>query len=172
MGKEAPRVAPDEPEIHPDFDDRQTDGSEGPPPRRRKYRRIAGVFFASVIVYLVAVGLVSVIPQVFWPEPGEIPRDLGCRDGLAQLRQELLTYTSERVRDPSTDADLDPFFSDWDLRHLALEPRCAEGREQDAWQLLGRLRQRTEGTLERYAREEAELAATMDSTLAAPRGGR
>ena len=143
-----------------------SDGTEDPAPRRGLYRRIAGAFFGLIVAYLIGVGLVSVIPQIFWPEQVELPQDLSCREGLSQLREELLSYSSGRVRSPDgVAAGFGPFFDNWDNRHVALESRCASGNEQDAWELLGRLRQRVQGTLERYDREEAELARALDSTL-------
>lgn len=139
-----------------------------PPPKRGIYRRIVTVLMASVIVYLCGVGLYSVVPQVFYPQTAEIPADLTCRDGLGRLRAELLTYSADRIRLPS-DTEAAPvaaFFAEWDPRYMGLESRCASDSEAEAWELLGRLRQRVEGTLERYDREEGELARAMDSTLA------
>lgn len=125
---------------------------------------------ACIIIYLCGVGLYSVVPQVFYPQPAEIPEDLTCRDGLGRLRAELLTYSADRIRLPSNSEAAPPgdFFAEWDPRHVALESRCTTGTEGEAWELLGRLRQRVQGTLERYDREEGELARAMDSTLAGP----
>ncbi len=164
FGKDSRPVASRERDVH------DPDAQGDPPPRRGLYRRVAGAFFASAIVYLIAVGLFSVIPQIFWPEHSELPEDVTCRAGLDELRGELLGYSAARVRDPADQTAPAPFFVGWDDRHVALMARCAPGEERDAWELLGRMRQRVQGTLERYDREEAELARAMDSTLAAREG--
>ncbi|GAB5541874.1 MAG: hypothetical protein RLO52_32560 [Sandaracinaceae bacterium] len=129
-------------------------------------RGIATSIVVAGLVYLCGVGFYSVIPQVFWPERGEAPEGLSCRDGLTDLRGELLSRAGDRVASGGGGAEsLTRWLDDWDRRHLALEARC-DGERHDAWQVLGRLRQRLQGTLERFDAEEGGFARDMDSRLA------
>lgn len=132
---------------------------------RRLGRRIATLIVMSGIAYLIGVGLYSVIPQVFFPESTPPPDDLSCANGLNGLRDELLSEAGARVEEtPNDPADLHGWLREWDRRHTGLESRCT-GDEHDGWILLGQLRQRLEGTLERYDREEGELARAFDQIL-------
>lgn len=133
--------------------------------RKSLGRRIATVVVSLAILYLVGVGLASVIPQVFWPDRVALDPSLTCAEGLREMRAELLARSSDRVASLGAQEDLTPFFARWDERHVALEPRCS-GSELDAWELLGRLRQRVDDTLERVDDEEGDLARRMDNTLA------
>lgn len=133
---------------------------------RRLGRRIAGGAVIVFLVYLIGVGVISVVPQVFWPEMAELDPAIGCEDGVRDLRTELLTFAGERVASAGGDpAALEAYFDRWDLRHRALEPRC-QGDGHHAWTLLGRMRGRLESRLERFDAEEGALAREVDSTLA------
>lgn len=127
-------------------------------PGRSLGRTIATVIVASGIVYLLGVGLVSVIPQIFTPARADLPQELSCQDGLDELRAELLDRAGERVSAGGSDTrDLRAWLDDWDARYHGLEPRC-EGNQYQRWTLVGRLRRRIEGTLERFDREDGALA--------------
>ncbi len=148
---------------------RSDDESRGAEPHRRSRslgRRIATVLVVCGLAYLVGVGLISVIPQVFWPEAAELPTSLSCADGVRELRDELLSFASDHVARAGSDdsREMRPFFERWDLRHRALEARC-EGEEADAWVQLGQTRERLEATLQRFDAEEGALARQVDHTL-------
>jgi len=127
-------------------------------PGRRLGRTIATVIVASGIAYLLGVGLLSVIPQIFYPAQADLPEDLSCGEGLDELRAELLDRAGERVAAGGSDTrDLRAWLVDWDARYHGLESRC-DGDQYQRWTLVGRLRRRIEGTLERFDREDGALA--------------
>ncbi len=135
------------------------------PPGRRTGRAIATTVIAGGILYLIGVGFYSVIPQIFFPPHAELPAGVTCAGGVDDLRDELMSFAGERVE---TGGDADPaalrrWLRDWDGRYHALEARC-DAHERPRWSLLGRLRRRLQGTLERYGREEGELARAIEST--------
>ncbi|MGE0787007.1 MAG: hypothetical protein AB7S26_15140 [Sandaracinaceae bacterium] len=133
----------------------------------RRYRAIVGVLIGAVIVYLLGVGLASVVPELFWPRAAALSPDVQCEPALRELRTSLLEYAADRTRAAAgTEESMEPFFDGWDDRFMGLESRCED--EHDAWDLLGRLRQRTQGSLERQAREEGELARALDDALGGP----
>ena len=136
---------------------------------RRLGRRLALAGVVAPLAYLIVVGLASVVPQVFWPPRGDVDPSISCADGLRSLRGELLSRAGERVAaGGGTDGEaLRRWLRRWDLSHRALEARCT-GPERRAWRLLGQLRQRLQGTLERFDAEEGELARALDHSLARP----
>jgi len=152
--------------------ERETETDREDPRRESRRSRSLGRGIATAVVvaglvYLCFVGFYSVIPQVFWPERGEAPDGVSCAAGLTDLRGELLARAGDRVASGGGDqASLTTWLDGWDRRHLALEARC-DGERHDAWQVLGRLRQRLQGTLERFDAEEGGFARDMDSRLAA-----
>lgn len=151
--------------------DTQKRPSESAESRRRSRslgRRIATGLVVCGLVYLIGVGFVSVIPQVFWPEGADIDPAIGCADGLRDLRGELLAFAGEHVAAGGSDqpSRVRGYLQRWDLRHRGLEARCQSADESDAWVRLGRMRERLQGTLERFDEEEGALARHVDSTLA------
>lgn len=131
-------------------------------------RRLAIGLVASLLLYLIGVGLVSVIPQVFWPEAAEIDASVRCADGLRDLRAELLAFAGEHVAAGGSERPgrVRDYLARWDLRHRGLEARCTGAGEDEAWVALGRMRERLQGTLERFDENEGALARSVDSTLA------
>lgn len=130
-------------------------------------RRIATVVVGSALVYIVTVGVISVVPQVFWPETATLDPSITCAEGLRDLRAELLTFAGEHVANGGSERDdevVDRFLRPWDLRHRGLEARCT-GEERNTWELLGRMRQRLESTLARFDAEEGALARAVDHDL-------
>lgn len=128
-------------------------------------RAIATSLVVALLAYLIGVGFYSVVPTLFWPETIEVAEDVSCADGLADLRAELFARAGDRVASGGGERDaLRSWLRGWDRRHLAFEARCED--QHDAWQLLGRLRQRVQGTLERFDAHERELARDLDRTLA------
>lgn len=126
-------------------------------------RRIATAVVVCGLAYLIIVGVASVVPQVFWPEKAVVDPSVTCADGLRDLRAELLAFAGEHVARGGSDdgRTVRNFLGPWDLRHRGLEERCA-GDERDTWVLLGRMRERLQGTLERFDAEEGALARAVD----------
>ena len=121
-------------------------------------RKIAIGIVVSSIGYLIGVGLVSVIPQVFYPENADVPSEVSCAEGVRDLRADLLTHAAERVGAGEADpVALRSWFTAWDARYYAIESRC-DGTDLERWTLVGRLRHRLQGTLERFDSAEGELA--------------
>ncbi len=149
--------------------DTQERSGESAESRRRSRslgRRLATGLVVCGLLYLIGVGLLSVIPQVFWPEAAEVDPSISCADGLRDLRAELLAFAGEHVaRGGSDDREtVRNFLGPWDLRHRGLEERC-EGDERDAWVRLGQMRERLQGTLYRFDAEEGALARAVDLDL-------
>lgn len=128
---------------------------------------IATVVVVAGLVYIIGVGFISVIPQVFWPEAADTDPAISCAEGLRGLRGELLARAGDHVREGGAEQprSLRPFLNDWDLRHRGLERRC-QGAGHDAWVRLGQMRGRLQATLERFDGEEGALARQLESTLA------
>jgi hypothetical protein len=128
-------------------------------------RRFATLLYWALALYIVAVGVFSIVPQVFWPHTRALAESVTCVDGLTDLRGELLANAGQRVEQGGARPEaLRTWLIDWDARHAALEARCG-GQGHDAWVLLGRLRQRLESTLVRFDEEEGSLARDVDSAL-------
>ncbi len=144
--------------------------SAGRSPRGRSRsvgRAIATGIVVLGLVYIVGVGFISVIPQVFWPEAAPLEPGVSCTDGLRALKGELLDRAAARVGRTDTEepSDLRPYLEAWDRRHAALEPRCG-GEGERAWVQLAQMRGRLQATLERFDAEEGALARDVESTLA------
>ena len=88
------------------------------------------------------------------------PWDASDDAPIAELLQ-TAGHRVERAGAPSL-PDLHDWLRDWDRRHVALEGRCSSELERERWSLLGRLRHRLQGTLERFEREEGVLARAMN----------
>jgi len=144
----------------------ETAGETGARSQAGLGRRIATAVVVCALGYLVIVGVASVVPQVFWPARAEIDPSIGCAEGLSDLRSELLTFAGEHVArgGSARNGALEDFLGPWDLRHRGLEERCA-GEQRDAWVLLGRMRERLQGTLERFDAEEGALARAIQSEI-------
>lgn len=129
-------------------------------------RRIATIVVSSALVYIVTVGVISVVPQAFWPEAATLDPSITCAEGLRDLRAELLAFAGEHVASGGSERGevVDRFLRPWDLRHRGLEGRCT-GEAHHTWELLGRMRQRLESTLARFDAEEGALARAVDQTL-------
>lgn len=139
-------------------------------PERKKQggigRRLAIGIYSAALAYLVIVGFVSVVPQVFWPVADE-SFDLECADGLELLRHEVDQLRLAYVSTNETDATmLRDALESWDLRLNALAKRC----DEDQVHLLNRYRHRVELELQRYVREDAPLAARVSETLGSTAG--
>lgn len=137
---------------------------------RRWGRRVATAVVWAAMIYAAVAGLVSVIPQVFWPQPAawaraEAPE--GCVEGLRALQSSLMAQAADQVATggrADTNALL-RWLAGWDERYIALAPRCGADAEREAYDALGSLRHRMETFLHRYHREQGELARELDHQL-------
>jgi hypothetical protein len=148
----------------------------GQPPERRKptgwSRRTASLIVWTAVLYSCTAGFVSIVPQVFWPEPpawalAAMPESCGA--GLHLLKEELLERASDQIAgaDRPARTPLGPWLGRWDDRHLAMEGRCTEPVERDAHATLGQLRHHTETLLRRFQRHEGRIAQRLDRELRA-----
>ncbi|MGF1466308.1 MAG: hypothetical protein ACFCGT_09250 [Sandaracinaceae bacterium] len=120
------------------------------------------------ILYLVGVGLLSVIPALFAPGAPPPATASSCTEGLRALEAELLARAAERMAKAGLQDDAHaPWLASWDLRHRSLGPLCDRGR---AWHLLHRLRHRLALTLDRVRAEEGGLVRSLDRALDRRRG--
>jgi hypothetical protein len=153
-------------------DERKSDDSRGEPGKPRgKYarigRRVASMFAVAAVAYFIIVGIVSVIPQVFWPERAAIDPSVTCEAGVRDLRAELLARASDHIASGGSEDRtwMETWLEDFDRRHLGLEGRCS-GEGHEAWSLVGRMRERVQSTLVRFDDEEGALAREADERLA------
>lgn len=153
------------------MDERKSEDSKSQPEDRRdRYprlgRRIASFIALGGVVYLIAVGIVSVLPQVFSPERAELDPSLTCAQGLRDLRGEMLARMGDHVSSGGSEDDawLRPWIEGWDRRYRGLEGRC-EGEDREAWLLVGRMRERVAASLVRFDEEEGALARAADEHL-------
>jgi hypothetical protein len=133
----------------------------------RLSRRIATLIVILGIVYLIGVAVISVVPQVFWPRAGRVDPEVTCTEGLRDLRAQMLARAGEHVASGGSEDDawMRPWLARWDLQHRGLEDRC-QGEDRETWVRLAQMRERMEGSLERFDDEEGELAREVDRALA------
>ena len=135
----------------------------GPKRAGRIGRRIALAVWAVGMLYIVVVGFVTVIPQVFLQEPPADPSgrlfDGDCDSTATALSEGLLERAGEQVAEARPAATLTPYFRRWDQRFLAYRNHCGETRRSRE---LARLRYRLETTLRRFDREEGAIVRRMD----------
>lgn len=142
--------------------------SASPRDASRIGRRIATALYGVLTVYVIGVGFVSVVPQVFWPaEAYGVARAVppSCPDALEVLRSDLLEAAASSIRAPGEEP-VRPFLDPWDERYRALEASCGAA---PSYALLARLRYRVEEHLLRY---EAEVAPLDEDTRRALQGAR
>lgn len=126
-------------------------------------RRVATAVYLVGLVYIIAVGFATVIPQVFWPSPATAAAapEGDCSTALGTLEDALLEETGRRggrrLAEP-----LEPFFRSWDDRYFALGARCSEAR---GYEDLAKLRYRLETTMRRFHREDGALIQKVDRAL-------
>jgi hypothetical protein len=134
------------------------------PPKEQRSglgRRLAVGIYSVALAYLVLVGFVSVIPQVFWPESDD-SFDPECAEGLKMLHDEVdrlrLSYLGSSETDPTALRDA---LDSWDRRLSALAKRCNE----DQVHLLNRYRHRVELSVRRSMREDAPIAKRVTEAI-------
>lgn len=129
-------------------------------------RRIALGIYIVGLVYIIGVGLVSVIPQAFWPEKETDSTRVAesCREGLGGLYMEVRQFVADAAAQPDSPPDdraKRSFFEDWDRRFAAYRERC----DKKACTMLDRYRYRSELSLDRLQREDEKLARSVESVL-------
>jgi len=123
-------------------------------------RNIATFVYLGGLLYIVAVGFATVVPQVFWPQSASAAPTEDCQTALQTLHSSLLTQ-GERAfgGDEAVSAD---FFHQWDGTFIALGDRCGDA---DGYRELERLRHRLESTLRRFEREDRKLIERAERAL-------
>jgi hypothetical protein len=124
--------------------------------------------FWLLAAWLIAAGLSSIIPQIFWPS-GEAAVEGSCESSLRALQRELLEYASASIAQaPSAhdQAKRESWLVDWDHRLALSRPSCTP-REQKAWAELMRLRHGLEGLIERFERDEVPRLHKFEAFLSA-----
>ncbi len=123
-------------------------------------RNIATFAYLGGLLYIIAVGFATVVPQVFWPQGAAAAPSEDCRSALRTLQDELLAQGGQAFGgDEAADAD---FFHQWDGTFIALRDRCGDA---DGYQELERLRFRLESTLRRFEREDRKLIERAQRAL-------
>lgn len=134
----------------------------------RLVRRIFGALYVVLAFWVIGSGIVSVVPQIFWPgrAHGDAgPPAEGCAAAIDALQTELLDRTGDAARDldgrspTATDpAEIDrgAWLDTWDGRYRALEVPCGHHR---SYSLLARVRYGVEEHILRTITETAESAA-------------
>ena len=128
---------------------------------------MGALVFWLLTAWLVAVGLGSLIPQIFGPAASATRGDASCAEDLHDLTRELLDRISTHLKDaPGTGQrdTLDAFLADFDRRlslltrprarfDMHIRPACSEP-ERAAFTELSRLRHGMAALVERFEREE------------------
>lgn len=112
--------------------------------------------FWLLAAWITAVGLSSLVPQIFGPPFRAAGSGVSCAPELHDLTSELLERTGDWIKArPGSDPrdTLGAYFSDFDRRLMQAKPSCTES-ERAAFTELSRLRHGLGGMLERYAREQ------------------
>lgn len=124
--------------------------------------------FWLMAVWIVTVGLASIIPQIFWPEAGsDTPQAANCGTVLTMLEDELLAHIGENIlsaRRPHQREELSRWLEAWDLRLLGAQPTCG-GNETKALTELSRLRHGLRGLVDRFDREQAPRIERIHALL-------
>ena len=142
----------------------------------RLVRRIFGALYVVLAFWVIGSGIVSVVPQIFWPgrAHGDAgPPAEGCAAAIDALQTDLLDRTGDAARDLDgrsrsgidgpAEAEIDPtqidtgaWLDTWDGRYRALEVPCGHHR---SYSLLARVRYGVEEHILRTITETAESAA-------------
>jgi hypothetical protein len=123
--------------------------------------------FWLLAVWLVFVGLASLIPQIFELGSRTTSGAESCAKDLNDLTDELLNHTGDWLKSQRRQElhdTLEAFFSDFDRRLMQIKSSCTES-ESAAFDELSRLRQGVFGMLERFAREELPRLHKLDALV-------
>ncbi len=127
-------------------------------------RRVALTVWALAMSFMVVVGFMTVIPQVFFEEPEGTDEQMAfaegdCAETAETLTSMLLERGGEHVAEVRPAGTLGPFFRRWDARYAAYQRHCGESATGTE---LARLRYRIELTLRRFDREEGAIVRKLD----------
>ena len=124
-------------------------------------RRVALALYAVLAVWVMGSGLVSVVPQIFWPAPTG-PTEVLEASGCGAQIEALVTSLEEiaRVRPEPLRRER---FAAWDERFLAIRSSC---ETQAAYAPLYRARYAAQTSA---ARNDDELAPLLDEVRARAR---
>lgn len=127
-------------------------------------RRVALSLWAMAMLFMVVVGFMTVVPQVFHEEPEGTDAqaafaDRDCGETAEALTAMLLERGGEHVAEVRPAGTLGPFFRRWDARYFAYRRHCGESATSAE---LARLRYRLELTLRRFDREEGAIVRKLD----------
>lgn len=139
-------------------------GGRGASRAGRLGRRIALLVWAAAMLFMVVVGFVTVLPQVFLEEPEGTDAQAAfaegdCGETAETLTAMLLERGGEHVAEARPAGTLGPFFRRWDARYFAYRRHCGESQTSAE---LARLRYRLELTLRRFDREEGAIVRRLD----------
>lgn len=116
------------------------------------------------MTFMVVVGFVTIIPQVFLEEPEGVDAQAAfaegdCGETAETLTAMLLERAGEHVAEVRPAGTLGPFFRRWDARYFAYLRHCGESETSAE---LAKLRYRLELTLRRFDREEGAIVRELD----------
>ncbi len=127
----------------------------------------AAVFWLLAL-WLTAVGLASIIPEIFWPGGDANANAQGsCADTLLSLREELLARASESIAHAATRAEreeLSAWLEAWDHRLQGANATC-RATERKAATELARLRFGMIGLIQRFDLEQTPHIRKIDALL-------
>lgn len=121
-------------------------------------RRVALALYAVLAVWVMGSGLVSVVPQIFWPHSGVIRPTADCTleiDALLTSLEDTVTVRPELARRER--------FAAWDERYLSLAGSC---ETRPGYAQLYRARYAAETAA---ARHDDQLAPLLDEVRARAR---
>jgi len=145
----------------------QEPGSEGSRRHGTGWYVGAAVFWL-IALWIVTVGLASIIPEIFWPGGHAQKSDSGsCAEALRSLEGELMARSSEsvaRVASAGERDELATWLEAWDRRLQGEMASCSE-KERRAAAELSRLRFGMSGLIQRFDREQTPHIRKIDALL-------
>jgi hypothetical protein len=128
---------------------------------------VGALLFWLLCAWLIAAGLVSLVPQIFGPAYATVRGGASCAQDLHDLARELLDRVGAHVKDAPRAGQrdtLDAFFTDFDRRLMHVKPACTEP-ERAAFTELSRLRHGMGSLVERFEREELPHVHKLNLSL-------
>jgi len=142
-------------------------GSEGSKRRSLGWYVGAAVFWL-IALWIVTVGLASIIPEIFWPGGHASATAQGsCADALRALEQELMARSSQSVAQAAglgEREELWAWLEAWDRRLQGETAACTENERKAATE-LSRLRFGMSGLIQRFDREQTPHIRKIDALL-------
>ncbi len=129
---------------------------------------VGAAVFWLIALWIVTVGLASIIPEIFWPGGHASKGANGsCAEALRALESELMTRSSESVGRAAGAGERDElanWLEDWDRRLQGETTACTE-TERRAVAELSRLRFGMSGLIQRFDREQTPHIRKIDALL-------